>query len=201
MKKKYWLILLVTILVLVGGIYFLKKGFKTEKNGNNKDSQKIVDYILNLNSYETQITVTVNSNKNNNKYIIKQMYQKPNVSSQEIVEPSNIAGVKIQYDGTNLKIENSQLSLEKTLENYEYITDNCLDLSSFIEDYNTSNESKYEEKNGEIIMKTNSKLENIYLKEKALHISKETGLPIKMEIIDNKQKSIIYILYNEVKIN
>ena len=29
MKKKYWLILLVTILVLVGGIYFLKKGFKT----------------------------------------------------------------------------------------------------------------------------------------------------------------------------
>ena len=50
-------------------------------------------------------------------------------------------------------------------------------------------------------MKTNSKLENIYLKEKALHISKETGLPIKMEIIDNKQKSIIYILYNEVKIN
>ena len=129
------------------------------------------------------------------------MYQKPNASSQEIVEPSNIAGVKIQYDGTNLKIENSQLSLEKILENYEYITDNCLDLSSFIEDYNTSNESKYEEKNGEIIMKTNSKLENIYLKEKALHISKETGLPIKMEIIDNKQKSIIYILYNEVKIN
>ena len=170
MKKKYWLILLVTILVLVGGIYFLKKGFKTEKNGNNKDSQKIVDYILNLNSYETQITVTVNSNKNNNKYIIKQMHQKPNVSSQEIVEPSNIAGVKIKYDGTNLKIENSQLSLEKILENYEYITDNCLDLSSFIEDYNTSNESKYEEKDGEIIMKTNSKLENIYLKEKAINM-------------------------------
>ena len=36
--------------------------------------------------------------------------------------------------------------------------------------YHKREESKYEEKNGEIIMKTNSKLENIYLKEKALHI-------------------------------
>lgn len=199
MKKKYWLILLIIILLIIG-IIFIEKSLKKDKTGHNKNSQEIVDYILNLNSYEAQITVTVTSNKNNNKYIIKQTYQKPDVSTQEIIEPSNIAGVRIENNGENLKIENTNLNLSKILENYKYITDNCLDLSSFIEDYSNSDKSSYEEKNQEIIMKTDNKSQNIYLQEKTLHINKETMLPTKMEIKDNKQKTTIYILYNEVKI-
>ena len=39
------------------------------------------------------------------------------------------------------------------------------------------------------------------LKEKILHIDKKTYNPIRMEIKDNKQKTTIYILYNEVKVN
>ena len=45
---------------------------KKTKNGNNMNSQEIVDYILNINSYKAQITVEVKSNKNTNKYVIKQ---------------------------------------------------------------------------------------------------------------------------------
>ena len=201
MKKKYWLILLLIIIIVIGGIIFYKKSVKGDKIGNNKNSQEIVDYILNLNSYETQITVTVTSNKNTNKYVLKQKYQSLNISSQEVVEPSNIAGVKIENDGTNLKIENTNLSLNTILENYNYIADNCLDLSTFIENYKNDNKASYEEKDGKIIMKTRSNIENIYIQEKTLHINKETAIPTQMEIKDNKQKTTIYILYNEVKIN
>ena len=200
MKKKYWLILLIFILV-IGGIIFYKNRVKELKSGNNKTSQEIVNYILNISSYEVQVTVDVTSNKNSNKYILNQIYQSPNISIQEVVEPSNIAGVRIENNGTNLKLENSQLNLNTILENYNYLGDNCLDLYSFIKDYKENEKSKFEERDTEIIMKTNSNLKNIYIQEKILHIDKKTMNPTQMEIKDNQQKTTIYILYNEVKVN
>lgn len=200
MKKKYWLILLIIVIAIVS-IIFYKNRVKDLKIGNNKTSQEIVDYILNISSYEVQVAVDVTSNKNTNKYILKQTYQSPNKSIQEVIEPSNITGVRLENDGTNLKIENSQLNLNTILENYNYLGDNCLDLYSFIEDYKKDANAGYEEKDTEIIMKASSNIENIYVQEKILHIDKKTYNPTQMEIKDNKQKTTIYILYNEVKVN
>ena len=190
MKKKYWIMLLIILLVAVG-IFFYKNRIKSFKMGNNKTGQEIVDYILNISSYEANVTVNVTSNKNSNKYILKQTYQSPSKSTQEVIEPSNIAGVKIENDGTSTKIENSQLDLSTILDNYNYLGDNCLDLYNFIEEYKEE-KSQFEEKDTEIIMKTN---------DKTLHIDKKTYNPTQMEIKDNKQKTTIYILYNEVKVN
>ena len=53
----------------------------------------------------------------------------------------------------------------------------------------------------EIIMKASNNIQNIYMQEKILHIDKNTHNPTQMEIKDNKQKTTIYILYNEVKVN
>ncbi len=201
MKKKYWFMLLIIILIGMIFLIFYKNSVKNLKIGNNKNSQEIVDYILNLSSYEARVTVDVTSNKNMNKYILKQTYQTPNISTQEVIEPSNISGVKIENNGTNLKIENSNLNLSSILENYNYLGDNCLDLYSFIEDYKKGSNSKFEENDTEILMKTNSQIENRFIQEKILHIDKETYLPTQMEIKDNNQKTTIYILYNEVKVS
>ena len=78
---------------------------------------------------------------------------------------------------------------------------NCLDLNSFIEDYKQDEKAKFEEKDTEIIMKASSNIENIYIQEKILHIDKKTMNPTQMEIKDNQQRTTIYILYNEVKVN
>ena len=201
MKKKYYLILLFIILIISVGFIFYKNSIKNSKIGNNKNSQEIVDYILNLSSYEAEVTVNITSNKNSNKYILKQKYQKDKESIQEVIEPSNIAGVKIINDGKNLKIENSNLNLNEIIENYTNLENNNLDLSMFIDEYKNSNESNYEEKDDEIIMKVKNDKENIYVKEKTLYIDKKTYKPVKLEIKDNKQKERIYILYNEVEIN
>ena len=201
MKKKYYLILLFIIFIISVGFIFYKNSIKNLKIGNNKNSQEIVDYILNLSSYEAEVTVNITSNKNSNKYILKQKYQKDKESIQEVIEPSNIAGVKIINDGKNLKIENSNLNLNEIIENYTNLENNNLDLSMFIDEYKNSNESSYEEKDDEIIMKVKNDKENIYVKEKTLYINKKTYKPVKLEIKDNKQKERIYILYNEVEIN
>ena len=209
MKKKYYLILLFIIFIISVGFIFYKNSIKNLKIGNNKNSQEIVDYILNLSSYEAEVTVNITSNKNSNKYILKQKYQKDKECIQEVIEPSNIAGVKIINDGKNLKIENFgsikqaniDINLNEIIENYTNLENNNLDLSMFIDEYKNSNESNYEEKDDEIIMKVKNDKENIYVKEKILYINKKTYKPVKLEIKDNKQKERIYILYNEVEIN
>ena len=73
MKKKYWLLLLILIIIGIVVFIFCKNGFKNLKIGNNKTSQEIVDYILNISSYEVQVTVNITGNKNSNKYILNQI--------------------------------------------------------------------------------------------------------------------------------
>lgn len=202
MKKKYWLILLIIIIgIIIATIIFSKNTAKVFKNGNTKTSQEIVDYILNISSYDLKVTVEVISNKNNNKYILSQQYVSPNIIRQEVIEPSNIAGIKITNDGTNLKLENSNLNLSTIFENYSYLGDNCLDLICFIENYKANQESEFIEEENQIIMKTKSENENKYTKNKALYIDKQTCKPTKLEIKDNNEKTTVYILYNEVEIN
>ena len=193
-------ILFIGILTIIGGgiffIFFNNNTAKKIKIGNNSSSQEIVDYILNISSYEATVEVNVNSNKNTNKYILKQKYEKPDIMTQEVIEPSNIAGVKIIRQGNELKIENTNLNLTSIFNNYEYISENSLDLDCFIENYRKSEKSEFREEDNKILMKT--KILNM---EKVLYIDKKTVLPVKMEIKDNSKKNEVYILYNEVKIN
>ena len=72
---------------------------------------------------------------------------------------------------------------------------------SFIEDYKKSEESNYEENETQIVMKTISQNSNKYTKYETLYIDKETANPTKLEIKDDNEKTTVYILYNEVKIN
>lgn len=159
----------------------------------------MVDDILNMKTYEAVIEVEVKSNKNQNKYIIKQKYDGENESYQEILEPSNIKGVKIIKTNGELKIENTNLNLVSIFENYEYLSENHLDLDSFISDYRENENSKYIEQQDEIIMKTSSK-ENLKIT-KSLYINKKTGMPTKLEIEDTNKKTAVYILYSEVNVN
>ena len=192
---------IIVILILAILIIFLLNKTNVKKIGNNSTSQEIVDYILNISSYEAKIEVEVKSNKNTNKYILKQQYISPDVATQEVLEPSNISGIKIIKKGNDLKLENTSLNLSNIFENYEYLADNALDLSCFIEDYKESQNSNYEEKDNKIIMNVQTKNENKYRQSKKLYIDKSTGNPLKMEITDTNQNITVYILYNEVKIN
>ena len=50
-------------------------------------------------------------------------------------------------------------------------------------------------------METTVETSNNYQKYETLYISKEKAEPTKMEIKDTNQNTIIYIIYNEIKIN
>ncbi len=192
------IIIIISISIVLFIIFFCMTKSKKIKIGNNSSSQEIIENILNISSYKTTIEVEITSNKNVNKYIIKQTYIAPDFSEQEIIEPENIAGIKITKTENELKVENTNLNISKIYTNYEYMTDNCLDLNTFIETYIESEKQEYEEKNNEIILEVENE-ENPYTKYRTLYISKETGNPTKMEIKSNSKKTSIYIIYKEVE--
>ena len=206
-RKK--IIIFITVLILsIILFFFIKNNYKNKILGNNmsnKNIEEIEEYILNISSYEAKIEMTVESNKNTNKYIMEQIYQKDKISKQTILEPSNIAGLETKYENGTLTINNSKLNLVTVYENYNYLVENCLWLDSFIQDYIESknkNQNNITEENDVITMETKTRNENNrYIYSKKLMIDKKTGKPTKLLIQDMNQKNIIYILYNEITIN
>lgn len=197
LKKIIIIVFLIFIITFLFIFFYLNKS-KKMKFGNTMNSQEIINNILNISEYETVIEAEVKSNKNTNKYIMKQKYIAPNILEQEIIEPENIQGIKIVKKENELKVENTRLDISKIYNDYEYMTDNCMDLNTFIDSYKSDNEKKLEEKNNEIILYTENK-DSKYTRYRALYVSKETGKPTKMEIKDDSKKTLIYILYKEVK--
>ena len=196
MKKKKFFVILITIIFVLILLFanFYKNMFNSLNIGHNNSSQEIVDSILNISSYSAIIEVKIEGNKNQYQYKIKQEYVSPSQNSQEVLEPSNIKGTTITKENDKLIIENTQLNLSSIIDNYSYISDNNLDLSSFIADYKEDKKAYFEEKD-EIILHTNLNMKKI------LYIDRKTGLPTKMEIIDTNKNNKVYILYNEVEIN
>lgn len=199
MKKKHIFIILIIFLISV--TIFIQIAYKISNSGNNISKSDKFD-ILNISSYEALAEVQVNSNRNTNKYILRQEYFKPNILKQEVIEPENIKGLTTTFDGTNLTIENKSLNLKQIYENYSYITGNNLSLIGFIDEYNKAENRKKEETENEDIMQIEIKNgKNKYERFRKLYIDKKSNLPTKMEILDVNQNIIVYILYREIKIN
>lgn len=204
-KKPIIIVLILFLIVLM--IYFFinknnklfNKNFNIGNNITNKSIQEIEEYILNISSYEAELEVTVQSNKNTNKYILKQKYINSKLEEQVVVEPSNIEGLTILYENGKLTVNNTKLSLQTVYDNYEEITKNNLWLNSFIEEYKNNNNRSISEDSNYVIMTVNTT--NNYEKVETLYINKNTGNPEKMIIQDKNQKNMVYILYNEIRIN
>ena len=196
MNKK----IIIFSLIIIFLILLFIINYKIRNNGNNisKLTKNLEEYILNISSYEAELEVTIESNKTINKYKLKQLYCKPNFIKQIVKQPTNIENLTIVYDGDNMKIENTNLSLSQIYENYKYINENTLWLNSFINNYNENSKS-YENEN-EFILENNNKY-NQYNVKQVLYIDKSKKIPTKMEVYDNNKNTKVYIKYNEIKLN
>lgn len=200
-KKLILICIIAVIIIILFFIFFRILYYKNTKTGNtiiDKTLQEVEAYILNISSYEAEAEITVETNKNTNKYVVEQKYSKPNIASQKIIEPKNIEGLTIKYDGENLEISNSNLDLKTIYENYTYVSDNILWLSDFIENYKNSNGTIIEE-NGIIIMEVKCD-KNKYNTYEKLYIDRNANKITKLVIEDENKKDKIYITYNKIEI-
>ena len=196
MKVKKIIIFVSLIVIAILIFFFVKNNYKKFNIGNNitsKSIKEVENYILNINSYKAKIEVEVQSNK----------FAKPNISKQEVLEPSDVKGIETIYNGKDLTINNSNLGLSSIYENYQYMIDNCLWINSFIEDYKECNEDEkaIREENDEIVMETKVRKESKYIQYKKLYIDSKTYKPSKMLIQDVNKKTLVYISYKEIEID
>ncbi len=199
-KTKLVKIVLLIFIIIFFLIFFLKNNYKNIKVGNNS-IEEVEEYILNISSYEAKLELIVKSNKNTNRYIILQTYNKPDKTKQVVIEPENIAGLEIEYDGQNLILRNTKLNIEKVYENYKYLTDNFFTLETFIKEYEQlkNNKTNLYEESENIIMEVEVN-KNKYVYKKTLYIDKNSLEPTKLMIQDINEENIVYILYNEIEI-
>ena len=195
----------ITIIILIIIIFLFKNNYKKIKSGNNisnKSIDEIKEYILSIESYNANANIEVTSNKTKNIYKVEQKYIKEGkLYKQKVLEPENLLGLEFTYDGKDLSIKNSKLTLNKIYADYKFIGSNELSLVKFIEDYSQNQDSKIYEENGKIIIEVEVKQNNIYTQNKKLYIDKENDKIDKLEIKDITQKTTIYILYNKIEIN
>lgn len=193
---------LIGILLIIFIINFTRKDYKNINIGNNisnKTLDDVEEYILNISSYKAKLEVTINSNKNTNKYILTQVHNKDE-DVQEIISPENIKGMKLLYKDNTLTIKNTMLDLQKVYNNYPYIESNNLWLNSFIEEYKISKNKKIFNEDENIIILIEVSMDS-KIKYKELYLDPKTLNPTKLLIQDNDKNEIIYILYNEIELN
>ena len=198
-KKIFTVVFILTIIMIS---IFLIMYYKNTKVGNtiiNKSEEEIINNILEMKSYKANLEIEIDTNKNKTKYKVNQRLDNGK-AEQEVLEPENIAGVITEYDGTNLKIKNNKMDLETTFENYQYIVENRLWLDSFLKEYKTLEGTKISSNENDIILEVNKK-EDPYNIHKKLYIDKKTGIPSKMIVQDINKKTLVYILYTEIKIS
>lgn len=203
-KQKIIIITIIAIAIVIFVSIFFKINYKKINTGNNilnKTLDEVQEYICNINSYEATMEVTINSNKNTNKYKIKQTHDE-NEDIQEILEPENVKGIKFIYKDNTLQIINTNLNLTKIYNNYPYIESNNLWLNDFLEEYKQAdNENKEATENDEeVVLKLEVQNEDSNIKYKELYLDKKTGNSTKLLIQDNNKNTVIYILYSEITI-
>lgn len=203
-KQKIIIITIIAIAIVIFVSIFFKINYKKINTGNNilnKTLDEVQEYICNINSYEATMEVTINSNKNTNKYKIKQTHDESE-DIQEILEPENVKGIKFIYKDNTLQIINTNLNLTKIYNNYPYIESNNLWLNDFLEEYKQAdNENKEATENDEeVVLKLEVQNEDSNIKYKELYLDKKTGNPTKLLIQDNNKNTVIYILYSEITI-
>ena len=200
-KVKLIIVLFIAIVVILILISFLNKNYNnSKKNGNNISIKEIEKTILNINSYKTELDVTIKSNKNENKY---KLYQevKNGREMQKVIDPDYLKGTEIIYENGKLQIKNTKINVSKFYENYPNIANNVLFLSDFMRKFNKSDNKEIKEKENQIIFKLKNGA--IYNQEQILTIEKgnqnDDNLKITMKILDSNNNTRIYIIYSKIE--
>ena len=197
MNKKIVFIFAIICIIIFSIFYYI---FCISGNNMIRNKDEFVEDILeNFEKYEANIDVTIVSNKNENKYNMKQIVDGEN-SKLIINSPENVKGLEIEIRDDNLKITNEKTNMKKVYENYKSVINSSLFINSFIEEF-IEFPTQIQENEKEIVVKVDlGTKNNTYTKFKELYLDKETKLPKKLIIKDNKQKINTSIIYNDIRI-
>lgn len=194
MKNK-WCILLM-IIISVGILLNTGCGKKEyTKEELYEDFQK---HISKVESYTCTAKVEAINNKEKTVYIFKHTYKKPNYYKLEIESPKNLKGKTIEYKDDKVIIynpnNNDSVELESIKDEGHYLF-----VGDFIENYMENKSVVLDLKEDELKMELEIPGDNKYFNKQILYVDNKTKIPYKMEILNNEQKPIFKVTYEDFK--
>lgn len=194
MKNKWYSLLIIIVSIIT--LYSVGCGRKEyTKEEVYEDFQ---NQISKIESYTCTAKVEAIGNKENTTYIFKHTYKKPDYYKLEVKSPKNLQGKTIEYKGDKVLVSNP--SINDTIELPNINNDShYLFIGDFIKNYMQNESIILEVTESELKIETEIPGDNKYFNKQILYVDNKTKNPNKMEILDNEDKSIFIVTYEDFK--
>ena len=194
MKNK-WCMLLI-IIISVGTL--LNTGCSKKEYTKEEVYEDFQKQISKFESYTCTAKVEAINNKEKNVYIFKHTYKKPNYYKLEIESPKNLKGKTIEYKDDKAIVynpnNNDTVELESIKDDGHYLF-----VGDFIKNYMENKSAVLDLKEDELKIEIEIPGDNKYFNKQILYVDNKTKIPYKMEILNNEQKSIFKVTYEDFK--
>jgi len=161
------------------------------------------NFFKELKQYESEVTVTFLKDKQPNEMKMKQVANMSGTYELTIIEPEQLKGTKVSYDGNQMT--EYYPGLNKVVEVKGSSVQNEILLTSFVSRYLTNENIKEQEVqlNGKTISTYEMLIEGNfkYLSKEKLWLDERSRLPLKMEIYDDVGNITIEVIYEDFKFN
>jgi len=192
-NKCYSLLIIIVSIITLYSVGCGRKEYTKEEVYQDFQNQ-----ISKIESYTCNAKVEAIGNKENTTYIFKHTYKKPDYYKLEVKSPKNLLGKTIEYRGDKVLVKNP--SINDTIEFPNINNDShYLFIGDFIKNYMQNESIILEVTKSELKIQTEIPGDNKYLKKQILYVDNKTKNPNKMEILDNEDKPIFIVTYEDFK--
>lgn len=194
MKNKWYsLLIIITSIITLCSVGCGRKEYTKEEVYEDFQNQ-----ISKIESYTCTAKVEAIGNKENTIYIFKHTYKKPDYYKLEVKSPKNLQGKTIEYKGDKVLVSNP--SINDTIELPNINNDShYLFIGDFIKNYMQNESIILEVTESELKIETEIQGNNKYFNKQILYVNNKTKNPNKMEILDNEDKPIFIVTYEDFK--
>jgi len=202
-KGKKMCVVVLAILLVVGVLFFWQNSHKNLKSGNTmhiQTEEELERYILNIRAYKAEMTVSIQSNKTNHRYKMRQEYEKNGIQKMIIEEPEIRKGMEIIKQGETITVKNTHLGFRNLYAEQEGMTGNYMWLPTFLETYQNDRARSKKKTETETIFFASIQTKHPYYQYLELHVDNRTKKPTQFMVQDKDKNNRIYILYNEMEI-
>lgn len=194
MKNKWCTLLIIIISIIT----LCNVGCGRKEYTKEEVYEDFQNQISKITSYTCTAKVEAIGNKENTIYIFKHTYKKPDYYKLEVKSPKNLQGKTIEYKGDKVLVSNP--SINDTIELPNINNDShYLFIGDFIKNYMQNESIILEVTESELKIETEIQGNNKYFNKQILYVNNKTKNPNKMEILDNEDKPIFIVTYEDFK--
>lgn len=193
--KNRWCTLLI---IIISVIALCNSGCSKREYTKEEVYEDFQKQISKIESYTCTAKVEAISNKENAIYIFKHTYKKPDYYKLEIQSPENLKGKTIEYKDNKVIVYNPNNNDTIELQNINNDS-HYLFIGDFIKNYMKSESVVLQSTESELKIEIEIPGDNKYFNKQILYVNNKTKTPDKMEILDNEQKAIFIVTYEDFK--